>query len=409
MSAEVKTYRQLQLNIASFLKDHEIPYSVKTNDLILIQRCPKCNKSNKLYASLKKGIFPCKSASCDWNTKENITIKLVSEILEIDEKQAFVLCYLNKDKNKIETYEEVIEYTKPRELIEFKKIDDSDESKDFMDYLLSRGFSKDDIDKTQPMHILHREHWKVNELLSHKYSIDEINLVKIHMNRVIFPLFHEGQMVGYVSRDITGKNKIKVANADGNFRSFYYWNFDNTNGSEEIVICEGTFDAIKFGVNRGIAVLGSSMTEKQIDLMLTNKNLKKIYIGLDVGTELIKNKLFESIKEKFKGDIFNIEYPTVIYSKVIKISEEVRESISYFLGKEIFRIGENSLNMEYIDFQKIKKQIKDNEFAFDISDTGMEDLIMFIDTAQYKDAGDYNPEELNEMVRNANFFKPYTI
>lgn len=409
MSSEIKKFLQLQLNIATFLKEHGIAFSVKNSDLILINRCPKCQKTNKLYASLKKGIFPCKSASCEWNNKENITIKLVAEVLNIDEKKAFVLCYINKDKNKIDTFEEVVEYKKPKDLIEYKRIDNSEESQDFKNYLVSRGLSQEDINVLKPLHIIHREHWKLNDLLGSKYSMEEINLVRVHMNRVIFPVNFEGDMVGYVSRDITGKNNIKVANADGNFRTFYFWNYDGTKDAEEIVICEGIFDAIKFGCNRGIAVLGSSMTEKQIDLMLTNKKLKKIYLGLDVGTELIKNKLFDVLKNKFNGKIMDIKFPSELYSKTVDVSEKMRESISYFLGKEIFRINERSLEIPYTDYQLVKKQIEENEFAFDLDNDEMEQMIEFIRTAQYKDAGDYKTSELNEMIINAEEFQYYKI
>lgn len=404
---EKKRYK-LQINLEDFFNEHNIQYTKKSGELLLIKECLSCGKKNKLYASLIEGVYPCKSVFCKWYEKKNTTVRLVAKVLGIDEKKAFYYCYVNKNNkhSKVEVEKYVEEYIPVTMLKDAVLLTEDNE---FMQYLISRGWSKEDVIKNKVRYIKHRDYRTYEEdAIKRGLTKEQAQRNKMHLNRVIIPLFVNGDLKGFQSRDITGKNPIKALNAEGNFRNFYFWNYDNVKNSEEIVIAEGKFDASSFGFDVGIALLGAQMTDEQIKLLLTTK-AKRIYFGLDVGTEAIKNKLAEKLFAHYPGDIYDIIFPSVLKSSKDLLNENIIKEINRFCNIEVNEWGKNYIILDHQYKIKIQRQLKESEFAFELDDNDLDSFIEFFEIAGYKDANDYSKEELQKMKEQAKPFAKYEL
>jgi len=87
-------------------------------------------------------------------------------------------------------------------------------------------------------------------------------------NRVIIPTYHQGRLVTFQARDITGKKEKKYLFPSGGKPSGYLFNLDHVS-AHWVVICEGPFDvlhlqAMGFPV---VATFGKKISEVQVSLL----------------------------------------------------------------------------------------------------------------------------------------------
>lgn len=80
----------------------------------------------------------------------------------------------------------------------------------------------------------------------------------LHRGRLVIPAYYNNDIVGYITRDVTGKSKSRYIKE---IPQGYVFNIDHQNNQREIVfVCEGNLDALYID---GVAVMGSEISEQQ--------------------------------------------------------------------------------------------------------------------------------------------------
>jgi len=301
--------------VEDFLNQQGINYSkVSGGKQLILEECPHCGKKRKLYIEVKTGKFIC--FRCN---EKGGPVKLVSDLAQIDigaakdivyGKSKDIAAHQTKDKrNELELFEDeppsltTIELKK-----EFIRVSERpEECAPAIDYLKKRGLTEADIEASKAMY------WP-------------------YAKRVVFVSYVMGSPVGWVARDITGEADIKTINYEGPFRRLSVWNYDSIKQGSDIVITEGTFDAIKAGLDRSVALFGSFCSPQQLE-MIVSKNPKMIYLlldrdaiekaietyqmikdsGLKVEMVIIPEILNESGGQKDPGEMTREEIDKIIY------------------------------------------------------------------------------------------------
>lgn len=205
-------------------------------------------------------------------------------------------------------------------------------------------------------------------------QVTEAILTIKYKNRVIFMVRIENLIFGWVARDFTKQSKLKVMNSSGPFKYFCVWNYDNVKvkDKKEIVVAEGIVSAAKCGIDRSVATLGKYVTNEQIQL-LKKTNAETIYICLDVDAQQEAMELKQRLLASFKN-VYNVSLPPI---KAIKCKG----------------CGE----VHDIDLRSDNSELK-CKCGLTISGSSLREEIL---EADYKDAGDYSPEEMDVFIREA--------
>jgi hypothetical protein len=347
--------RELNVNIEDLFIEKGISYKENSSGELLLDRCYNCGRSNKLYVHKETGAFIC--FRCN---EKGGPVKLIAKTLSISFKSAFSLLFGSAPPENI-TEDDIgdlavmisgiisrkskVKSDKPSSIKwpdYIKPLREKD--RDPMNYLLGRGLTPDIILK------LKLRHWEF-------------------CKRVVFPVEINGELMGYLARDYTGKQSPKVLNSRGNFRSHSVWNYDNVKESPDLVICEGVVSAIKCGINRSIALLGKVATEGQIDLIKKLKP-KRVYICLDVGTDEEQLKIYQQLCIYFPGKIYKVDMPKIkIYN---------------------------------CDSCKSKIEITDKSISCENCGAGL--IESKVNSAEYKDAGDYSFDEIDRIIISSKRF-----
>lgn len=117
--------------------------------------------------------------------------------------------------------------------------------------------------------------------------------------RIVFPFYKNGELVFWTGRSIDSKAYLRWKNAKEADRFDLIYNIDKINDGSVVYIFEGILDALMV-YPRGIALMGRSITEDQIDLIL-GKNPSKIIVVMD-GDEYGKEsqrQIADRILDKF--------------------------------------------------------------------------------------------------------------
>jgi DNA primase len=160
-------------------------------------------------------------------------------------------------------------------------------------YLASRGIDKGDILR-----------WKLGYCPSGKYE-----------NRILAPSFNlNGDVNFFVGRTYT-KHWKKYVNADESkdiiFNELY------VDWDDDVVLCEGVFDAIK--VPNSIPILGSTLREDSKLFAQIVRNDSAIYLALDPDADKKVEKLVESLL-RFGIEVYKV--PIAPYKDVGEMSKE---------------------------------------------------------------------------------------
>jgi hypothetical protein len=401
--------RKIKINIREFLKENGVRFKETSTDEIIIEKCFSCGKTNKLYVEPHVGVFQCKSARCEY-MQGGSPIELVKNILDCNGREAFILLFGEQDNvkfaNKLEDgllessheafKKELIKVEWPSEA---RLLDKSIDIEAY-NYLKGRGVTDDDLDMLKvrviPFHNF-KDGWSAMQKKGH--TKDDISYNMMYLNRIIFPLLYNDELKGFVARDFTGKVPVgkKVLNSRGNFRTFYYWNYDNSCESEELVICEGIMDAVKCGLHRSLALLGTNNTTEQIDLIKTTK-AKKIILAFDPGTDKIQEQLYKKLEIFYLGNIYKLQLPEIRRSKEALLNKEIIEAIEEKTGKK-YEWTENQISVGYEAFEEIEEDCYHKRLK--LSDANKKLFERFIEHSDYLDAGDMTHEEMDELVKNA--------
>lgn len=382
--------KKLILDIPAWLDEQGFLYNERTNEVIA-NSCFNCGRSKKLYINKETGMYNCFRCGIRGNP-----VSLVMKVGNLNVPQALELCYgiTNEKTNankKIEeeNWEETFKVqgtkqkTKKEEISgpitlprSFHKITKADSLA--WEYLKKRGLTDEMIEKI-PI-----------------YAWNE-------SNRVVFTIETNGEIMGYMARDILGTQDPKTLNSKGNFRSHNFWNYDGVKNNDTIIICEGIFSAIKCGPERTIALLGKVATSGQIALLRTTK-AKKILFCLDVGTDEDQKKLYEELSVYYPGQIYKVNLPPIVQTKK-EFSDETIKLVNEKFKINIKKLNEKELWLPPRDKDAVKKFLKSAKML--ILPPEQTELVKFIDKFDYKDSGDYSFEEMNKYIDDAKQFKRF--
>jgi len=236
--------------------------------------CPKCkHHKRKLSVNLEKDAFKC--WICDYYGRS--LRRLVRKYSDFRTLQRWDRLFGREDVTKFDDI-----FSEDNEVEEIQRIDLPEEFVSLtghtrqlamtpaLNYLERRNVTKQDI-----------LYWKIGCCVGGDYN-----------NRVIIPSFDEEGYVNYfVARTFNGAWKKYLnppVSKDIIFNELYL-DFD-----QDLVIVEGTFDAIIAGPN-AVPILGSTLRENSKLFQQIVKNDTPIYIGLDIDAETKSKKIIKDL------------------------------------------------------------------------------------------------------------------
>ena len=433
-----KEFKELKADIATILEEHGVKFRLTTTGELIMDSCWNCGRAKKMYVSSETGAFICfrcgvkgppvvilqKYAGMDYKDamkalygkgeKEYAGIKSIEEDDEELVPDNFKLSLTGLMKFKKTTGD--ISLPDPIELAPEFKILTKDSNPVAFQYLVKRGYTEEIIEDlklyTLP-YATFQEAWSKLEQKYGKENKKTISDIAKIQGRIVFPLYVDNQIMGYVARDYTGTKEPKVLNSVGNFRSFSIWNYDLSKESPELVVCEGTTSAVKCGHKRSIALLGKTATPGQIRLIRQTK-AKKLYLCLDIGTEKEQAEIYKALAIYFPGKIFKLNLPPVIEIKSREIDDGEVQSLKDLFKVELFvdrdtklvhfpYSGKGDIYRQSGVDPKLPSDQKREKLSFYLEKHGQSHLegllfwLMF--EGEYKDSGDYSFEEMNEFIQ----------
>lgn len=132
-----------------------------------------------------------------------------------------------------------------------------------------------------------------------KYSVKTLSAWDIEAlvtgMRLLFPVYFKGELVNYLTRDITGKSSRKYKNCPNDFakvdmKSLLYGYDFIEKGQDLVVLNEGSFDTISVGKGRAVGSFSTTVTLEQQKLLMSLKP-KEIGIMFDENAWNVAEKL----------------------------------------------------------------------------------------------------------------------
>jgi len=147
--------------------------------------------------------------------------------------------------------------------------------------------------------------------------------------RIVIPVYQNGRLVSYVGRDITGKSSLKYKNLSETKSVLpvkeTIFNLDSIH--ETAIICEGPFDAIRFGAH-GVCVWGLQYTSIQTKLLASR--LKRAVIAFD--SERIARERAMELGADLDWQGVQVDILSIDAADPGELSKEEAESIKQKLG-----------------------------------------------------------------------------
>lgn len=238
----------MPFNAVQFCKDYHVLYFPKGKNVspgwIGVQ-CPFCDdKSNHGGIHIKTGKYSC------WNCKENdivkyiqvITGKSFAEALQIKKEYSGGVTHSIGIKRK----SNVIKIELPGDILDTMH----------KNYLKKRGFDPD--------------------YLQRKYHILGTGITGYWRYRLIIPIYHNGQLVSFTSRDITDKqeNRYQTLSVEKSIMNPKHtlYGLSYCQNKDRICVVEGPFDVWRMG-DGFCSSFGTKITEYQVRLLLDYKHI----------------------------------------------------------------------------------------------------------------------------------------
>jgi hypothetical protein len=150
-------------------------------------------------------------------------------------------------------------------------------------------------------------------------------------NSIVFPVYHQNELVGWQLRFIPGRDKFRYFHIfkKGN----YLYNFDNASQCKTVVVTEGVKKALKFP--NGVATFGKSISEEQIQKLLNWDNIVFLYDGEYAAQE----KAEQLVRELNVGAkrVININPKNYGFDSPDEMPEDVAHQIVYYEWKKQYR------------------------------------------------------------------------
>lgn len=127
-------------------------------------------------------------------------------------------------------------------------------------------------------------------------------------NRLIFPFFENGDVIGWQGRDTTGLSKLKYFTPTGFDKSKHLFHLDYIVDKKcnNVILCEGVMDVIGWyqsGFPFAVAAFGKSISDYQVN-KLVDSGVKTVYVALDGDAIEQKKRFFEQYSFLFDKVVF---------------------------------------------------------------------------------------------------------
>ena len=127
-------------------------------------------------------------------------------------------------------------------------------------------------------------------------------------NRVIIPYIQNNEIIFWVARDITQKSSLKYLYPPEGKKSDFVFNLENNLCKDQLIICEGQFNAM---ILDAVAVGGASISDSQLKQLLSTQ-AKTIIIAFDQDLAGITGSIkgCEKLRKHFTVKYFRLNKPT---------------------------------------------------------------------------------------------------
>lgn len=248
------------MTIIEYLERKGVSYNLKGKNVrknTLAIKCPFCQDAGKhLNISLTNGYSKC------WRCGEKQLSWIIRDIEGCNGVKAYLITKSIKfDKSLALQYQS------------------DQQPKPFYDILQNKYF----LDDLPEPHVKYLEKRGFDAYhLQSQYQIKACYNFGDYKYRIIIPIFQEGKLVSFTSRDITGKAELKYRLLPDKEslvpRQNLVYNIDNVIDGK-VVVVEGPFDTWRIG--RGsVSMLTIQFTKEQI-LSLVRKNVKRFFVLFD--------------------------------------------------------------------------------------------------------------------------------
>lgn len=125
-----------------------------------------------------------------------------------------------------------------------------------------------------------------------------------YKNRILIPYYEKGQLVYFVTRDITNRANQKYLNAEWEKHTFLF-NYERASKYGFVLVVEGAVDVFALP-EHSICLLGKTISPEQRDLL---KRFKRIYILMDGDALRDAYARCDELGEAFDGRLYIVELP----------------------------------------------------------------------------------------------------
>ena len=252
----------MSIKLQQILQDYKIPFASSGSEIsrgwIGIQ-CPFCGDSKwHLGYNQSKNLLTC------WRCGPKKLFPTLKILLGLPGEEISKII----KKYGCETVEETKEWKGAKNLVlppEFGPL-----KKKHKQYLIDRGFIPE-------------------EIISKWQILGTGNSGNGYSNRIIIPIYQDGKLVSFHSRDITGeartpKKACRMEDEVVHFKDTLY-GYDRCK-SNTVIVSEGPFDVWRWGYG-AVCTWGIKFTERQVDLLSTFKNIFIVFDSnnLETGKE----------------------------------------------------------------------------------------------------------------------------
>ena len=205
--------------------------------------------------------------------------------------------------------------------------------------LFKDGKNLDEFGKKAYQYVLDR---KLNE--EYYYTMGYIHKPgSIYDNRVFIPFFENGKLVYCLNRSIDPKNQLRYLNISDLDSKQYVFNIDKIN--DEVVICEGVFDAMSITSDQpATCLMSADVGNKQLE-KLYNKRVKNIIYVPD-NDKTGHKKMLTNIKKIIQYCPYDLNIYTFDVPNDCKDLNDmkIKHGKDYILKKECTKFGESVFN-----------------------------------------------------------------
>jgi len=125
-----------------------------------------------------------------------------------------------------------------------------------------------------------------------------------YTHRMILPIYHHYQLIGFQARDLTGWGKKKYDNPEHFPITNYFYNFDRAKYFRSIIIVEGIFDCWRIAELDGVVASFTSNLSTQQQLLLVEEiKPKEVIIAWDFDAYRTALKIGKKIASLFKTKV----------------------------------------------------------------------------------------------------------